>query len=347
MAYEWCSAIYENRRSLWDWENLLLVSLKIGFRHLDVQSLYIRAWLTHTEHHRELADIIFKSRKSEAIADLLHAWTTRDYSLEPAHTLLDICPGHLVNLHNLVPFSSRLRQLVIRSVELIGYKGFEGVGVERFIDLLNHLRVTVVDMDQRDEWAKLLLDILQFSEETQSLSHWFWELLVEVVPSWSGWLRRRLQVPYNPRITTFLANAQEWSKLECWMGTVWMVWPPGAGGIAEEDLDHLMLLLFCQRPGAAQKLKQWMERWSQECGEDIPKSFRRICKRAHRATQLDALYVPSHAQRICSESYIGLRFVLGRFHPLMKGPENSPIHHGPCPEATSSGSRYHIMSPSI
>jgi len=286
MAYEWCSVIYENRRSLWDWESLLFVSLKIGFRH--VRSLYIRAWLTHTEHHRELADVVFKSQKSEAIADLLHAWTTRDYSLQPAHTLLGTCTGHLVSLHNFVPFSPRLRQLVIRSVELIGYEGFEGVGVERFIGLLNHLRVTVVDMDQRDKWAKLLLDILQPSEETQPLSHWFWELLVEVAPSWSGRLQHRLLVPYNPRIATFLTEAQEWSMLECWMGTVWMVWPPGTDGIAEGDLDHSILLLLRQRPGAAQKLKQWMERWTQECGEDVPKSFRRICKRAHKATQPDA-----------------------------------------------------------
>ena len=288
MAYEWCSVIYENHRSLWDWENLLLISLKIGFRHLDVRSPYIRAWLTHTEYHRELADVVFKSRKSEVIADLLHAWTTRDYSLQPAHTLLGICTGNLVSLQDLVPFSSRLRQLVIRSVELIGYKGFEGVGAEGFIKLLNHLQVTVTDMDQKDKWAKLLLDILQSSEGAQSLSHWFWELLVDIAPSWSGWLRCRLPVPYNPRITTFLVEAQEWDKLECWMGTVWMVWPPGGDGIIGEDLDHLMLLLFRQRPGTAQKLERWMERWSQECGEDIPKSFRRICKRAHRATQLDA-----------------------------------------------------------
>ena len=347
MAYEWCSVIYENRRSLWDWENLLLVSLKIGFRHLDVRSPYIRAWLTHTDHHRELADVVFKSRKSEVIADLLYAWTTRDYSLQPAHTSLGICTGHLVSLHDLAPFSSRLRQLVIRSVELIGYKGFEGVGVERFIELLNRLRVTVVDMEQKDKWAKLLLDILQFSDEAQSLSHWFWELLVEVAPSWSEWLRCRLPVPYNPRITKFLVQAQEWSKLECWMGTVWMVWPPGVDGITGEDIDHLMLLLFRQRPGAAHKLERWMERWSQECGKDIPKSFRRICKRAHRATQLDAPYVPFHAHRVCSKSYTGLLLILGQFHPLMKDLRNLPTCHHHYPEATNSGSRYRITSSSV
>jgi hypothetical protein len=108
---------------------------------------YIEAVLTHTEHHRGLVDVVFQSQESEVIADLLHAWTTESMSHDPAYTLLGFCAEHLVGLHDLVPFSPRLRRLVIRSVELIGYKGFEGVGVERFIGLLNHLHVTVEDMD--------------------------------------------------------------------------------------------------------------------------------------------------------------------------------------------------------
>ena len=93
---------------------------------------------------------------------------------------------------------------------------------------------------------------------------------------------------YSPQITTSLTEAQEWDKLECWMGTVWVAWPPEADGIKEEDLSRTMLLLFRQRPGAAQKLEQWMERWSQQHGEDIPESFQQICKQAYEAAQRDA-----------------------------------------------------------
>ena len=92
---------------------------------------------------------------------------------------------------------------------------------------------------------------------------------------------------YDPQITAFLAEAQEWRKLECWMAVVWMVWPPGAGGITE-DLEHSMLLLFRQQPGVAQKLEQWMERWSQANREEIPDSFQRICERAREAARHDA-----------------------------------------------------------
>ena len=160
MAYEWCSMICKNR-NLKDWESLLLVSLEIGFRHLDPRDVYIEtdSELTHTEHHRELVDVVFRSEESEAIEDLLCAWTAGGPSNPPAHKLLSICASHLVGLHNLVPFS-RLRRLVIRSVGVIGYKGFEGVGVERFIDLLEHLRVTVEDINDQPEWAELLLDTL-------------------------------------------------------------------------------------------------------------------------------------------------------------------------------------------
>ena len=37
IAYDWCSVICDNHQRLGDWEDLLLASLEIGFRHLDLQ----------------------------------------------------------------------------------------------------------------------------------------------------------------------------------------------------------------------------------------------------------------------------------------------------------------------
>ena len=200
-------------------------------------------------------------------------------------TVRDRSEIRAVGLPNLVPFSPRLWRLIIRSIELIGCKGFEGVGVEGFIELLNHLHVTVEDMDNKFHWAKHLLETFRTPEGIQRLSHWYWELLVELAISLPWFLDDGLA--YSPQITIFLTEAQEWSKLECWLGTVWMVWPPGADGTIEEDLDRLMVLLFRQKPGAFQKLGQWMKRWSQKNSEDIPESFKRICKRACEAAQQD------------------------------------------------------------
>ena len=275
-------------------ENLLLVCLEIGFRHLDFRTELIGVRLTHTEHHRGLVDVVFKSQESESIADLLHAWTMKHYG--QAHNLLGLCTAYLVGLHNLVPFSPRLRRLTVRSVEQIGYKGFKGVGVERFIGLLNHLHVTVGDMDEKEDWGGLLLDTIQSSEGTQHLSHLYWEFLVELSASESLFepiqmdhhhllLRRlRLDPAHSPRIITSLTEAKEWSKLECWVGIVWMLLPEGLDP-GEGDLDHSMTLLFRQRPGAVQKLEQWMEQWSQTVGKDVPESFKRAHKYAHETAQ--------------------------------------------------------------
>jgi len=284
MAYEWCSVICGNHNPE-RCRSLLLDTLEFGFRHMNPRDDYIEAALTHTKHHQELADVVFRSQSSEAIADLLFAWTTHSFSHAPAHTFLGTCAEHLVGLHNLAPFSPRLRQLVARSVELIGYEGFEGVGVERFIEMLNDLHVTAEDMDMDFKWAKLLLNTLQSSEATQLLSLWYWGLLVELTIRHSWRLGRN--PTYSPQIIRFLIETQEWSKLECWIGTVWMVWPPGTGGATEGDLGRSMVLLLRQRPGAAQKLEQWMGRWSQKRRKGIPESFQRICKQAHEGAQRD------------------------------------------------------------
>jgi len=286
MTYMWCSMIYENREIFEDWERLLLVCLEIGFRHLDPGSPYIGGNPTHTEHHRGLVDVVFKSRESEVIADLLHAWTASGPFCEPAEALLGCCAGHLVGLHDLLPFSSRLRRLVVRSVELVGYKGFEGVGVERFIELLNHLHVTAEDMDSESQWAELFLETFQTPEGPQRLSDRYLELLVELTISLPPYLRD--PPAYSPQITTFLTEAQEWSKLEYWIGIVWMTWPPGTGEVTEEVLGDSTLLLFRQRPEAVQKLEQWMERRYETHENDIPEPFKQICKQAHEAAKRDA-----------------------------------------------------------
>jgi hypothetical protein len=281
--------IYDNRQSLQDWESLLLVCLEIGFRHLDFQRRSIEATLTHTEHHQGLVDAVFKSQESESIADLLHAWTAESGSHGPASALLSSCAEHLVGLRDLAPFSPRLRRLVIRSVELIGYEGFRGVEVERFIGLLNYLHVLVEDMDEKANWGKHLLDTIQSSEGTQYLSHWYWELLVELTVLESRQLRLRLDPARSLQIITSLTEAKEWSRLECWMGIIWMLFPWEESAMPEGDLGHYMLLLFRQRPGAVQRLEQWMEQWSQTCGDDIPESFKRICGQARETAQRDTL----------------------------------------------------------
>ena len=275
-AYEWCSAICENYKSLED-ERLLPLALKIGFRHFDPQDWWIPVTLNHTEHYRELIDIIFKGGDGEAIADLLCAWASRGVSHDPAWTLLDLCTGHLVDLPNRMDLSLRLRRLVIRSIENIGYEGFEGGGMEKFVELLNYLHVRSEDMDNNYKWTLILLETIQSSEGAQHLSVQSWELLVELMILNPGELGGS---EYDPEITVSLLEGQEWDKLECWMGIVWMAWPTQTG-TTTEDVERATALLFRQRPGAIQKLAEQMERRSTSGNGGVPEAFRRICGRPH------------------------------------------------------------------
>ena len=286
MVYNWCSVICENYSSLADGEDLLLLSLEIGFRHHYPESCWIEAKLIHTEHHQKLADVVFESRDSEVIADLLYAWTSSSNEHQP-YASLGMCAEHLIGLCHLQPFSPRLQLLVIRAVELIGYQAFEQAGVEEFVRLLNSLHVSFWDMEDNVKWARLLLDIIKSSDGIQHLSQMYWELLVElaVLESW-----QLTDYTYSPYIMELLQDAEEWDKLECWIGIVWVVWPPEGDKTMEQDLQHVTKLLFHNQPSAILKLKQWVERWSRIQYRGVPKSFQSISEQTYiKGAQQDTL----------------------------------------------------------
>ena len=281
MAYEWCPAIYANRGDFNDWENLLLVCLELGFRHFDPRVTYSSTMLTDIKLHRGLVDVVFKSQEIEATTDLLQALTTRGYLEGPAAEIVGICTGHIVSLQNLGPFSPRLRLILIRFVETVGYKGFEGVGVEKLIELLDRLCVTIEEVGSECPWALLLLDVILSPDGTHRLSHWYWELLVELAfsPTWS----QKFTDTDPLKIAKSLTEAEEWGKLECWIGIAWIF--SMRGDSTEEDLEQPTLSLFRGQPDSAQKFQKWMEKWSQRLGRDVPESFQRILAQAHEAVK--------------------------------------------------------------
>lgn len=273
MAYELCSVIFENYSSLADGKRLLFLSLQIGFRHLDPRHPRILAELTHTEHHRRMIDAIFEGGDEEAIADLLHAWTSHNDSHKPLSSL-DMCARHLIGLQ---PTSRRLRRLAIRAVESIGYRGFKQVGLQGFCKLLDRLCASGKDIDGEGIWATILPDTIQSPEGIRHLSHPHWEMLVDLLILESRLLEG---TTWSPRITISLEADQEWDRLECWLGVIWMACPPEAGSTAEEDVRRAMLSLLRQRPGAISKLEQWIGRWSVKRDKAAPESFRQICEQA-------------------------------------------------------------------
>ena len=278
MAYGWCSIICENYSTLQGAEDLLLLSLEAGFCYTNPTKRLLEARLIHTDHHQKMANIVFSNGDGEAIADLLCAWTSWG-DLHESYPQLKMCAEHLICLHHLHPFSSRLRSYIIYAIELIGYQQFKKVEVEGLIVLLNDLQVCHKDLNNTQGWARFLLHTVQSSGKIQHLSLSYWELLAELTAYWSGGLEAQA---YNPQIMISLQNAKEWDKLKCWVSIMWLVWPPEGGKTTEEDFENVMLSLFHQQPSILQKLEEQMEQWSNKwLWVKIPESFKQIIKQVH------------------------------------------------------------------
>ena len=275
-ACDWCAMIWENRQDYEDWEALLFLSLEVGFRNLRPPSLFSSVDSTLSEYPQELIDTVLKSNDGEAVTDLIYASFLVDRSRQLA---LRICANYIVDLTRGAsePFSPRLRGIFSRCVESGRLVALAGMGEEGFVELLNRLHVGIRDMELpfgHNQWVRVLLKITQSPGGARRLAIQHWELLAELATF--RWSR---SAAYSPDVTASLLEAEEWDKLECWMGFVWMACPQGPGDVAE-DLERTTALLFHQRPGAIQKLTHWMERWSKERKVDVPESFQQICKQA-------------------------------------------------------------------
>jgi hypothetical protein len=121
-------------------------------------------------------------------------------------------------------------------------RGFEGVAGS-FVELLNHLHISVEDMDWQIKWISILVEIIQSAEGVRHLAVHVWDLLAELTTEYSRTFEDR--VTYDPHVTEFLLDAQEWEKLECWLGVVWMVWLPETGDVTE-DVESATNLLFAK-----------------------------------------------------------------------------------------------------
>jgi len=179
MAYGWCSEVCEEYSGLRDGEELLFLVLKTSFRGLDVRTRWAETGLVQPKHHQHMSDIVFNGGDAEVISDLLQAWTMHDCS-QALYKLLDAWPRHLVHIQHAVFTSQRFRQLVIRSVEHLGFRWVGEVRGEEFIGLLNCLGVCVDDIDSKGEWLGLLIDVVRSPRGKRTLPYSYWVLMVEL-----------------------------------------------------------------------------------------------------------------------------------------------------------------------
>ena len=270
-AYGWCAVIWRNHHSYHGCGALLCLSLEVGFRHLHRPGSWTLPTSTSAEHHQEIFDAVLKSKNAEAVIDLMCASVLIDRS---GGLGLGICTDYVLDLCSgateVLP--RELQEIFTICVGRTGLGALEKVGKGRFVDLLNRLRIDIKCLrSDSGTWATVLLEIIRSPEDARNLAVQSWELLADLAsaPHW-------LNATYSPDVTASLLKAKEWDKLECWMGFLWMAWPPEAGNVVE-GLGDTTKFLFQQRPGAVHKLTQWMERWSKNRYRDVPETFKQIC----------------------------------------------------------------------
>ena len=252
-AYDWCSAICKTHPVLKDQKGLLFLSLKVGFRGLDFQHRVADITFGNTKHNQRMVDIVFNSGEDEVIADLLQALDVNSY--EPSK-LLSAGARYLIDLCHAPSASERLRRLVIRSVEAIGFQEFERVGVKEFAGLLGRLSIGADDMDYPSRWLGIFVSIVRFPQGRHSLPHPYWDLMVElaIAEPWS-----LADLDDHEQVMVSLEEEQEWDILEYWVGLVWIKSRPQIDEVPE-DVERVTLSLFRQRPDAIQKLEQWLQK---------------------------------------------------------------------------------------
>ena len=274
-AYQWCDMLWERARQYSDWEPLLLLSLEVGFRHFHPDS-WGSLRLPRAKYHEKFIPTILNTKNSEAIIDLACA----SYMVGNFNQGLMVCDHYIAM--DIEPFApsekaDRLRKVFSACVGLSGVGAFEVVGERSFVNLLNCLHIGLDDLivpAKTTEWAAVLLAIIESPKEFGPLTIGPWRLLTELAT-----LGVRESPTYRERVIEYLMGEEAWDKLECWMGFVWMACPPGPRDTMTV-FDHAMTSLFDKRRSAAEKLNQWMEQWSQECGFSVPDNFKRTCKRA-------------------------------------------------------------------
>jgi len=217
--------------------------------------------------------------------------------------LLNLWVAYLVSLGRVTSFSQRLRRLTIYPITSPAFhrpsRLFEPAGAEGIIMLLDRLGIgidDVPDMDDKCSLLTLLAEVVGSPEGRRSLSYPYWELILELALGLVGdgalndvWLDE-IQSPERrtPRSTNYevmqvmvsLEEAQEWDKLECWMGFVWYTLWCLKTDLIPEDVERVTLSLLRQRPGAAKKLERQLQRVTVDNTTQCLEHLQRVCEQA-------------------------------------------------------------------
>ena len=220
---------------------MLPMVLRIGFR-LVVPGHNLQALrLDHTPYHNLVFKHAFSSDDDEVVADGVCAWIADTCNMPDGS-----CVHHLAQrMEKDTPFSPRLQQMGIRLIECTWRSELRVSGLET-ICLLNHLNVSMDDIEDSYTWAEFLMDVICSPLGLGGLPIHYWHLLEGILPA-LRFYTDHLLVVVRP-----LEEAEDWEKLEAWLVIVWQNNPV-------DDLENLKqetLKLLQQRPSALPRFEE-------------------------------------------------------------------------------------------
>lgn len=252
MAFDWCTAICEGIGDDEYCTSLIFPALNVGFRHSTPGFTNLVVNCGPTVHQR-MVKLVFTFGDHETVADALCAWISVE-DIGHCVQLLNPCVEPLVAklVHAAdAEIPPRLRRAIIHAINLIDF--VERVGIEWLTALLVLLEVGIDDiMDARDHWTSLILRIILSEVGRGHMSLWYWELLVKLV----GGSSKELPALSNKAVLDSLLEKEEWEKLACWLGVVWCMRSPSAGGLPVEVVTNATAALLNQIPTALQGLEE-------------------------------------------------------------------------------------------
>ena len=248
------------------YEYLLSILLEVGFRRASINTRFRSIHPDDTPHHRRIFETAFSNDDDEIVADAVRMWIT---STSPI-TLGSFARHFTKRLERDTPLSEGLRQLVIHVVEHIWNIRPQESGLET-VRLLNRLDA---DMDglEGDDRVSGLTHVM-CGPGGLALSPRYWRLLDRVVGG-----KTYLSLESSDwDIMRALREAEDWEKLEVWMGFMWKLLRWYSAPKLEET-QQVTLELLSQRPSALQKFENI-------CGGELlynssKQVLRDICKRA-------------------------------------------------------------------
>jgi len=245
---------YPHTLTLDSYIHLLSITLDIGFRLAAPSHDQPALHSNHTSYHEWMFETAFSSHDDEVIADAVSAWIM-DRGRAPPGSFVRYFTGRV---ERDTPFSPRLRRITLHAIECIHDSELKVSGLET-VRLLNCLNVDVDEVEWDYGLVRLLIEVIRSPTGSENLSSHNWRLLDKLA---AGVLFDRALVSRDVEVMRLFKAAEDWEKLEIWMGILWWFIPSDDERESESmrDIEQATLKLLSQRPSVLPRFKDLYDR---------------------------------------------------------------------------------------